>query len=160
LEALCRLRPRSLEDLMSVPGFGERKIQTYGPQILEALAEYDRGARAANIAGPKVKPAEETLQLLRQGKTLSEIAALRQRQLNTVVNAVAMLVEQGQVPFDENWVDSNRRSLIEAACGRLGVRWLKPLKESLPPEVTFEEIRLVVARLRRLQMQTKESASA
>ena len=160
LDALCRLRPRSLEDLRSVPGFGERKIQTYGPRILEALAEFDRGGRATNIAGPQVKPAEETLQLLRQGKTLSEIAALRQRQLNTVVNAVAMLVEQGQVPFDEKWVDANRRSIIEAACARLGCQWLKPLKESLPPEVTFEEIRLVVARLRRLQMQTKESASA
>ena len=77
-----------------------------------------------------------------------------------MVNAVAMLVEQGQVPFDEKWVDSNRRSIIEAACARLGIQWLKPLKESLPPEVTFEEIRLVVARLRRLKMQTKESASA
>jgi ATP-dependent DNA helicase RecQ len=160
LEALCRLRPRSLEDLRSVPGFGERKIQTYGQQILEALAEFDRGARVTNISGPQVKPAEETLQLLRQGKTLSEIALLRQRQLNTVVNAVAMLVEQGQVPFDEKWVDANRRSIIEAACARLGIQWLKPLKESLPPEVTFEEIRLVVARLRRLKMQTKESASA
>jgi ATP-dependent DNA helicase RecQ len=160
LEALCRLRPRSLEDLRSVPGFGERKIQTYGPQILEALAEFDRGARATNIAGPQVKPAEETLQLLRQGKTFSEIAVLRQRQLNTVVNAVAVLVEQGQVLFDEKWVDSNRRSIIEAACARLGLQWLKPLKESLPPEVTFEEIRLVVARLRRLEMVKKESASA
>jgi hypothetical protein len=40
------------------------------------------------------------------------------------------------------------------------VQWLKPLKESLPPEVTFEEIRLVVARLRRLEMVKKESASA
>jgi len=160
LEALCRLRPRSLEDLRSVPGFGERKIQTYGPQILEALAEFDRGARATNNAGSQVKPAEETLQLLRQGKTLSEIAVLRQRQVNTVVNTVAMLVEQGQVPFDEKWVDSNRRSIIEAACARLGIQWLKPLKESLPPEVTFEDIRLVVARLRRLKTQTKESASA
>jgi ATP-dependent DNA helicase RecQ len=160
LEALCRLRPRSLEDLTSVPGFGERKIQTYGPQILKALAEFDRGARATNIGGPQVKPAEETLQLLRQGKTLSEIAVLRQRQLNTVVNAVSVLVEQGQVPFDEKWVDANRQSIIEAACARLGVQWLKPLKESLPPEVTFEEIRLVVARLRRLEWLKKESASA
>jgi ATP-dependent DNA helicase RecQ len=159
LEALCRLRPRSLEDLRSVPGFGQRKIQTYGPQILEALAEFDRGARAASSAGPQVKPAEETLQLLRQGKSLTEIAALRQRQLNTVVNAVAVLVEQGQVPFDEKWVAANRQSIIEAACARLGVQWLKPVKESLPPEVTFEEIRLVVARLRRLEILKKESAS-
>jgi ATP-dependent DNA helicase RecQ len=160
LDALCRLRPRSLEDLRSVPGFGERKIQTYGPQILDALAQFDRGARATNIAGTQVKPAEETLQLLRRGKSLSEIAVLRQRQLNTVVNAVAVLVEQGQVAFDEKWVDANRQSIIEAACARLGLQWLKPLKEALPPEITVEDIRLVVARLRRLEMVKKESASA
>jgi hypothetical protein len=30
---------------------------------------------------------------------------------------------------------------------------LKPLKDALPPEVTYDEIRLVVARLRREQKQ-------
>ena len=62
--------------------------------------------------------------------------------------------------FDDAWVDANRKSVIEAACGRLGTQWLKPLKEALPPEVTYEEIRLVVARLRRLESLKKESASA
>jgi hypothetical protein len=46
-------------------------------------------------------------------------------------------------------VDKDRTAIIEAACAQLGLEWLKPLKEALPPEITFEEIRLVVARLRR-----------
>jgi ATP-dependent DNA helicase RecQ len=160
LEELCRVRPRSLAELTSVTGFGERKIEAYGEQILSALEDFDRGARAALPVERQTKPAEETLQLLSEGKSLSEIAILRQRQLGTVVNTVAALVEQGEIPFDEKWVDANRRSIIEAACARLGLQWLKPLKESLPPEVTFEEIRLVVARLRRLEAQKKKSASA
>jgi ATP-dependent DNA helicase RecQ len=160
LEELCRVRPRSVAQLRSVTGFGERKIEAYGEQILSALEDFDRGARAAIPVERRTKPAEETLQLLSEGKSLGEIATLRQRQLGTVVNTVAALVEQGEIPFDEKWVDAMRRSIIEAACARLGVQWLKPLKESLPPEVTFEEIRLVVARLRRLEMVKKESASA
>jgi ATP-dependent DNA helicase RecQ len=160
LEELCRVRPSSLVELRSVTGFGERKIEAYGEQILEALADFDRGARATVSPERRTTPAAETLRLLSEGKTLNEIATLRQRQLGTVVNTVAALVEQGDVQFDDTWVDANRRSVIEAACARVGVQWLKPLKESLPPEVTFEEIRLVVARLRRLEMVKKESASA
>jgi ATP-dependent DNA helicase RecQ len=160
LEELCRVRPRSLAELRSVTGFGERKIEAYGEQILEALADFDRGARATVSQERRTTPAAETLRLLSEGKSLNEIAMLRQRQLGTVVNTVAALVEQGDVQFDDTWVDATRRSVIEAACAQVGVQWLKPLKESLPPEVTFEEIRLVVARLRRLEMVKKESASA
>jgi ATP-dependent DNA helicase RecQ len=46
LDSLCRLRPRSLAELRKVSGFGERKTELYGPQILEALAQFRRGARA------------------------------------------------------------------------------------------------------------------
>jgi ATP-dependent DNA helicase RecQ len=160
LEALCRLRPRTLRELSSVPGFGERKIEMYGEQILSALADFDRGARASVTDERRTKPAEETLRLLREGKSMAEIATLRQRQLGTVANTIAALVENGDVEFDDNWVDATRRSVIEAACARLGTQWLKPLKQAVPPEVTFEEIRLVVARLRRLESLKKESASA
>ena len=46
--------------------------------------------------------------------------------------------------------------MIEAACTRLqtdGYQRLKPLKEILPPDITYSEIRLVVARLRRQSSQ-------
>jgi uncharacterized protein YpbB len=91
---------------------------------------------------------------------MAEIATIRQRQLDTVANTIATLVENGEVEFDDNWVDATRRSVIEAACTRLGTQRLKPLKEACPPEVTYEEIRLVVARLRRMDFLKKESATA
>jgi ATP-dependent DNA helicase RecQ len=160
LEELCRIRPRSLAALGQVTGFGERKIEAYGEQILSALEEFEKGARAAQPQEQKTKPAEETLRLLKEGKSFEEIAGLRQRQIGTVIATVATLVEQGEVAFDDSWVEANRRSVIEAACRRLGTQWLKPLKEALPPEITFEEIRLVVARWRRQEAMAKESASA
>ena len=160
LEELCRVQPRSVAALSTVTGFGERKIEAYGDQILAALADFERGARAVAINEQRTKPAEETLRLIVEGKSLAEIASIRQRQLSTVANTVATLVEQGDVEFDEKWVDANRRAVIEAACASLGTQWLKPLKEAVPPEVTFEEIRLVVARLRRLEFMKKEPATA
>ncbi|MGB2644473.1 MAG: ATP-dependent DNA helicase RecQ [Candidatus Acidiferrum sp.] len=47
LNELCRMKPRSLTELRNVSGFGEKKTELYGPGILDALAEFRRGARAA-----------------------------------------------------------------------------------------------------------------
>jgi ATP-dependent DNA helicase RecQ len=46
LEELCRKRPGTLAELLRVPGFGERKTEVYGRQILEALQNFRAGARA------------------------------------------------------------------------------------------------------------------
>ena len=46
LNELCRVRPRSLEEIRKVSGFGERKTELYGLQILEALERFRNGARA------------------------------------------------------------------------------------------------------------------
>jgi hypothetical protein len=48
-------------------------------------------------------------------------------------------------------------SVIKAACQKCGINALKPLKDSLPPEITYDEIRLVVATLRRDQTEKKTS---
>jgi ATP-dependent DNA helicase RecQ len=160
LEALCRKRPRTLAELHAIPGFGERKIETYGEQILAALERFEAGARVNAAADVRSKPIEQTLLLLRQGKTFADIATLRGRQLSTIVSSVADLVERGDIKFDDGWVDRDRRPIIEAACARLGTARLSALKTALPPEVTYEEIRLVVARLRRTESVKKELGDA
>jgi ATP-dependent DNA helicase RecQ len=40
LDELCRRRPRTLSELLQVPGFGERKVAVYGEKILSALKQY------------------------------------------------------------------------------------------------------------------------
>jgi len=159
LEELCRVRPRSLWELRAVTGFRERKIASCGEQILEDLADFARGARPVRATEKRTGPAEETLQLLAQGKTLAEIAKVRERQLGTVVGMVATLVESGEVGFDAKWVEPIRVIQIEMACARLGTRWLKPLKEALPADIPMEDIRLVVAKLRRKQSLEKQAAT-
>jgi ATP-dependent DNA helicase RecQ len=103
------------------------------------------------------------LQLISQGKTLAEIAEIRGRQLGTVINAVATLVETGEVEFHEDWIDRNKQAVIEAACKRIGlnaIKALKPLKDVLPEEVTYDEIRLVLAQLRREENRSTKQTSA
>ncbi len=151
LEDLCRIRPASRTELLHVPGFGERKVALYGDEILEVLRRFRDGARAAAPLGKKPMPAEETMAMLARGLTLAEIAEARGRQLRTIVAMVADLVEQGRVPFQPSWVDAKKWTAIEAACRRLGLDRLRALKDALPPEITYDDIRLVVSQLRRTQ---------
>ena len=148
LDELCRVRPRSLSELRGVSGFGDKKTEMYGQGILNALAEFGRGARAAMGEEKKPKPVEETKQLLTEGRTLEEIAQTRGRQFSSVVNLIVGLMERGEVKFQASWVEAGKQAQIEKACTLLGFERIKPLKEALPPEITYEEIRLVAAHLR------------
>ncbi len=148
LEEICRRQPKFFAELMEIQGIGERKAEVYGQLILDALEKFRQGERADG-AERKTKPADETLRLLGEGRTLEEIAQVRGRQLSTVVNAVANLLETGQVEFQCAWVSAEKQSVIGAACARVGMERLKPVKDILPPEITYDEIRLVVGRLRR-----------
>ena len=153
LDELCRLRPHSLTELRNVHGFGEHKTRVYGPRILDALAEYRKGSRATASPDKKLTPAAQTLQLLGEGRTFAEIAQIRGRQLVSVLSLVADMVERGELEFQSSWVDAEKIAKIEVACARLGVERLNPLAKALPEEITLDEIRLVVARLRRQQVQ-------
>ncbi len=148
LEALCRQRPTTMAQLMQVPGIGERKADVYGAEILQALRNFEAGARATP-AGVKVSsPAEQTLQLLRERRTFEEIGRIRARQISTVVGTVANLIETGQIKLDSKWISPDAQPLIEAACLSKGVERLRDIKDALPPYVSFNDIRLVVASLR------------
>ena len=147
LADLCEKRPSNLRELLAVFGFGERKAELYGSEIFAAFDAFRNGARAAQRAA-QASPADETMRLLAEGKTFAEIAEVRGRQVSTVVNMVADLVERGRLQYSIDWVGEERHRQIEATVRRLGPQWLKPLKEALPPEITFEDLRLVVAYVR------------
>ena len=148
LAELCRIKPNSLSELRRVAGFGDRKTELYGREILEALGRFRNGARATETPGHAADPAGETLRLLQEGRTLEEIAQIRGRQLSTVASMVADMVERGEVDFEPGWIHGDHQEKIEQAGMRLGLERLKPLKDALPEKVTYDEIKLVVARLR------------
>ena len=157
LEEICRIQPTSISGLLGISGIGERKAELYGDGILGALQRYRAGARARTPPEPRSRPAHETIRLLKEGHSFEEIAKIRGRQLSSVIGMVADLVEKGDLPYQPTWVNEEHRPHIEAACASLGLQWLKPLKESLPPDYTFDEIRLVVAHLRREQQRAKSA---
>jgi ATP-dependent DNA helicase RecQ len=65
LEDLCLVEPSNLQELRRVSGFGEKKVEMYGKEILDVLRRFRQGQRATNEGKLKVSsPAKETLRLL------------------------------------------------------------------------------------------------
>jgi ATP-dependent DNA helicase RecQ len=146
---LCAANPSSLPELRRVSGFGDKKVEMYGKEILSALRRFREGHRASSEGRQEASsPARETLRLLEEGRTFEEIAQIRGRRVQAVKEMVAKLIERGDVGFQPGWLAPERYNQIAAACQQLGMDRLKPLKEALPPEIPYEEIRLVIARLR------------
>jgi ATP-dependent DNA helicase RecQ len=150
LDELCQKKPKTLRELRALSGMGEKKCEIYGEEILGLFPRFEQGERASKEwhARPS-SPSKETLELLEQGHTFEEIAQIRGRKVASVVVLVADLVERGETEMQERWMGTERRLQIREACQRVGMDWMKPIKDALPKEVTSEEIRLVVAELRR-----------
>jgi ATP-dependent DNA helicase RecQ len=148
LEDLCVVQPRTKEELLGVTGIGEKKAASLGDAILEALEDFRNGARALRQEQNKASPAEETIRLLAEGRSFEEIARIRERRLATVIDLVAELVTRGRVLFDPQWVSAEKRALIEGAMEKHGAARMKTLKDALPEEISYGEIRLLAAALR------------
>src|SRR5207249_5333887 len=90
LVELCLVKPSTLPELRRLSGFGEKRVEMYGQEILDALNRFRQGDRASNPGKQKVSsPAKETLRLLAEGRTFAEIAQIRSRTLRAVVSLVA-----------------------------------------------------------------------
>ena len=154
-------KPATLQALRAVSGFGDKKVERYGQEILDALQRFHKGERAGNDWHATAShPRENTLQLLEEGRTFEEIAQIRGRKVSTVVEMVAKLIEDGEIEFEAKWLTAERYAQIAEAIQKVGKERLKPVKEALPEEITYGEIRLVAAHLRVHQNQNAKQGRA
>ncbi len=88
-----------------------------------------------------------TISLFNQGRTVADIASIRQLALTTVEGHLAEAIELGeQVPL-ARLVSEDKRRAIEKAMAELGTIPLKPIMERLRDGYTYGELRLVRAAL-------------
>jgi ATP-dependent DNA helicase RecQ len=160
LRAISRQLPQSIPELLAVKGCGEQKASAYGDQTLEAVRAYLKGhpeARplrerdgAVAIRPPTKKPSggntvETTWMLWEKGGTLEEISRKQSLTRTTITEHLVQLINRGY-SIDLNRVLSKEQiALIEEAIARAGSERLAPIKVLLPQNVSYDEIRLVLA---------------
>lgn len=162
---LAEKMPITEEQLLTISGFGSARVAAYGDTFLPVIRDYrarhgisetssmeqfsGTGAKTKKEKKQpkekKIPTAEITLNFFREGKTMGEIASLRKLTLGTISAHLLPFVQQGEIRIDEV-VPEQRRLKIEEALQKANYEeGLTPVKEILPEDYTYQEIRFVQA---------------
>ena len=157
--------PRSSAEFLDIHGVGSSKAEQYSETFLEAITLYaekngvqrkdgaaptrrepaDRyeAGRSAEPRRPRGATYDETMRLLSQGLSVSEIATHRRLSESTVVGHLERLADKGTAMELECLLpDAERLSRMEAAFEACGSAVLRPAWEFLGEQFTYVELRL------------------
>lgn len=122
--------------------FKARKIEDSGLEVDTALA------RKADFSTKLTQL--ETYEYYKDGFSIDEIAAARQLKPDTVVSHLCYLIERRMnIDLDRHVPEKKQKAIIEAI-GKVGLDKLKPLKEELGDEYSWDEIKLALAKYRQI----------
>ena len=141
LKLMAQVRPQTLTDFANLSGVNEHKTQQYGDSFISIIREF---AAQYKLPIPLPSPSQmTTLQLHQQGLSVTEIAQERGFAVGTVNSHLSELIEMNQPVALNKLVTADKQQAIIQTIEKLGDNILKPIKEYLGEDYTYEEIRLV-----------------
>jgi ATP-dependent DNA helicase RecQ len=157
LEEMTTYLPQTLEELEQISGFGKARVKAYGDDFLAIIKEYSEendlssriadkvpGRKRREPATQKKDTKAETFKLYQEGKTVSDIARQRNLTPQTIENHLSHFVEKGMIKL-EDLVTREKIVLIEPVARDFAGGPITQIKEKLGSQVSFGEIRLVLA---------------
>lgn len=143
--------PQTRAAFMVVNGVGPIKWVKYGEQFLSTIISHAPGEVLVKTRTPSKSHTEEkTLSLFQEGKSIEEICEIRMITRSTVCDHLSTMITLGADIDINKLVSQDKQAAIKAAMAKVGYEKLKPIKEILPEEFKYEDIRLVVTYERRL----------
>lgn len=152
--------PLSFDGLRRISGFGDYKVSKYGPAFMEVLQAYTHANQLEsriNLRAPKrerkateKKPVMNNTQrisfeLLQEGYSVAQIADKRNLSPGTVAGHLVPFILDGQVNASK-LIDRDRLDAIISLIKQTGQTYaMKPIKDLLPEDYTYEEIKIAQA---------------
>lgn len=162
IDEMARYLPQTLTELRKISGFGDAKIQQYGQQFLDVVLEYSSKNNLSSLihekspkrerkerTGPAKKKGdthEETFKLYKEGKTVVDIAKERNLAISTIEGHLCKFIRHRDISIHE-LVSREKFVLIEAALKDFDGTSTGPVKQKLPNDISFGEIKMVMAGL-------------
>jgi ribonuclease D len=160
LVALANLLPQSMRSLKMVKGMGLKKSEKFGEELLDIIISY---CKKENIE-PQVETIEEkkpskkikedtkkiSYALFVEGKLISQIAAERRLNVNTIEAHLAYYVGTGEIQINK-LVSKEIADLIGSHFEGRDDLLMGPVKEILGDKVSWSEMRFVVNHLKYLR---------
>ncbi|MCX6744118.1 MAG: DNA helicase RecQ [Candidatus Parcubacteria bacterium] len=160
---LATYLPQTMEELKKISGFGDVKLAKYGKPFLNVVVTYCKHHCLASKISEKIPKRERkelrehdsvtkatSFDMFKSGKTISEIARIRELSFTTIENHLAFYILDGKLQVND-LVPQNKIPRITAAIEKHGSALLNPLKEALGESVSYGEIKAVINHLKSSQ---------
>ncbi len=164
LHEMLSYRPRDLDEMSHISGVGQAKLERFGADFLQVLADHARehgrpdglpslpaarAEKARAVQGGLTDTAVVTLELFRQGLDADAIAERRALKLTTIYSHLARCIEEGQLRVEEVVkLDGAALRSIELAFEQFGdstTMFLKPIYDALEGRYNYDLLRCVRA---------------
>jgi len=161
LRHMAQQRPQSRSQFAQIPGVGSNKLAAYFTPFTDEIRDYclshhlkmDIEPQRTPIVAPtlatSVGTRQQTLALYQQGLNVEDIATERNLKPITIINHLTELAEAGEAVDLDRLVQPEHYEVIVDALQQIGNDLLRPVKDFLGDEYSYEEIRLVRAAIRR-----------
>lgn len=150
LKEMCKYYPKTKETMLQIKGVGELKYEKYGEAFLDVIRQFENDNIVDTEATETNKKQEDpsytiTIELFQEGKSVPEIAAKRQIKEATVEQHLLQGALEGANLQWERVLPRSYFEQIQQKRKEIGGEKLKPLKESLPEEISYFHIKLALS---------------
>lgn len=154
--------PDTLEKLKDIGGFGPKKIERYGEEIVNLVTTYmeDQGInpqwsekkrKRLVLDGDERKNNEVALDMLSDGSTIYEASEELEVSISTILGYVTDYIgEFGRPQFQLDLTDlfnEEEEKIIMEVCERVGYDKVSKVKAELPETIKYESIRAVIIKI-------------
>ncbi|MCX6240008.1 MAG: helix-turn-helix domain-containing protein [Bacteroidia bacterium] len=144
--------PASIADLRKVKGFGAKKVNQFGKEIVAMITEYRTRMKIPDKT-PVIEPVVEikipktdskliSLKLFKSGKSATDIAKERGMAISTIEEHLVHYIEKGELGL-EKLVNPEKLALISDWFLQNPTLGLGPAKAELGDGVSYSELRFV-----------------
>lgn len=157
LYEMCEVLPVTNRQLRNINGMGKVRVQRYGQEIISLIEEYckkneltpDYTEPELSIKKPK-KPKGETyritLELVKLGKNIAEIAKERGLVQGTIESHIAKLIQTGEITI-EALPNAKKLKELQKIIRKTKYENLTELRSKIGDAYSFGEMRIVIAHL-------------
>lgn len=159
LDEMVRYLPQTKAELLQISGFGKVKVEQHGDSFLAIIQVYakqhglpslmhekkQKRERKEKSTSPKVDTKLVSYNLYKEGKTVAEIAAIRNFAASTIEGHLAHYVATGAIPATA-LVSEEKMALVNKVIATDGEELSSAdIKEKLGDQISYSEIKIILA---------------
>lgn len=156
LKEMSCLYPTDTISFLNITGVGQNKLEKYGKNFIDEINSYvnknniDKTKcipKTSKQKSEKIDTKIVSYNLFKQGKSISEIAKERNLTRATIEGHLVKCFELGMEIDLEKEINTNHEKLICETIKKLGTEKLRNIKDALPHDVTYLDIRYYIAKM-------------